>query len=81
MQMKEFGKLLIHFGQTVPSFVLTSCKGQVVNNQVEISSFKGSSRRTVGYIFHSDLNMKLNLFLALLFFVLFCFGPEPVGQS
>lgn len=57
MQMKGFGKLLISFGHTVPSFVLTSWKEDVVDNQVEISSFRSFSRRRVGHIFHSDLNI------------------------
>lgn len=44
--MKEFRKLLIGFGHTVPSYALT-WKEVVVNNQVKISSFKSSSRRIV----------------------------------
>lgn len=55
--MEGFGKLLISLGHTVPSFVLTSWKEDVVDNQAEISSFKSSSRRIVGYIFRSDLNI------------------------
>lgn len=43
--MKEFGKLLISFSHAVLGFVLTSQKDDVVDNQVEISSFKSSSRR------------------------------------
>lgn len=55
--MKGLGKLLISFGHTVPSFVLTSWKEDAINNQAKISSFKSSSRRIVGYIFYSDLNI------------------------